>query len=38
MGGASKKQFKNFLPIWGAPEGYDAFLLSKIAQDRKSVV
>ncbi|MUG78022.1 transcription-repair coupling factor [Commensalibacter melissae] len=33
MGGASKKQFKNFLPIWGAPEGYDAFLLSKIAQE-----
>lgn len=29
----SVKQYGHFLPIWGVPEGYDAFLIQKYAQD-----
>lgn len=29
MGITSEHQYENFLSIWGVPEGYDAFLLSK---------
>lgn len=33
MGISSNKQYGDFLPIWGAPEGYDAFLLKNYAQE-----
>lgn len=43
MGDASSTQHSRFLPIWGVPEGYDAFLLKNHAaecfkKDKKTLV
>ncbi|MDI2090477.1 transcription-repair coupling factor [Commensalibacter oyaizuii] len=43
MGDASSEQQRHFLPIWGVPDGYDAFLLRRHAlecftKDKKTLV
>ncbi|CAI3926089.1 transcription-repair coupling factor [Commensalibacter communis] len=43
MGDTSSKQQNNLLPIWGVPDGYDAFLLKRHAsecfiKDKKTLV
>lgn len=34
MGSSTSNQATRFLPIWGVPEGFDAFLLQRHAQER----